>query len=150
MVIKLFLGTNKSLAYIKDKQGMSPLHISAGNGRGPAIRELLWKCPDICELLDKRGRTALHVAVETGFIASTNALLGNVFFSHLINEKDFEGNTALHLSALHGHYKILERLVNDYRVDKRAINKAGMTVIDIIRSSTTLSNDQRVTSTIMY
>ena len=59
-------------------------------------------------------------------------------FQDLINEQDKEGNTPLHIAALHGHAKILEMLARDPRVDKGALNMAGMTTVDIILSSSQL------------
>ena len=149
-VTKLFLETNSSLAYIKDKDGMSAFHIAAGNGRNPIMNVLISECPDVCELLDNRDRTALHVAVETGYITVVNNLLHLVVFNDLLNEKDVEGNTALHLAAIHGRYKILRRLSNDRRVDKMCTNKAGMTVVDIIRSSPNLGKDKKVLCSFYY
>ncbi|GMN60935.1 hypothetical protein TIFTF001_030031 [Ficus carica] len=142
--MELFLRKNKNLAYIKDKEGMSALHLSAGNGRNPTISVLINECPDICELLDNRERTALHIAVETGYFTVVNNLLCRRVFSDLINEKDVDGNTALHVAAIHGRYRILKKLANEKRVDKDAINKAGMTVIDIIQSSSQIAKDKKV------
>ncbi|GMN25605.1 hypothetical protein TIFTF001_000996 [Ficus carica] len=101
-VVELFLEINhSSIVYIKDKQGMSALHILAKEGHVDVMKSIITKCPDTCELLDDKDRTALHVAVET---------------------------------ALQGHAKILEMLARDPRTDKGALNKAGMTTVDIIRS----------------
>ena len=73
-----------------------------------------------------------------------NNLLRRRVFSDLINEKDVDGNTALHVAAIHGRYRILKKLANEKKVDKDAINKAGMTVVDIIRSSSQIAKDKKV------
>ena len=71
-VINLFLENNNiSLAYKLDKQGMSALHISAKKGHCDVMSAILQNFPFTCELLDNKGRTALHHAVESG---STNAV----------------------------------------------------------------------------
>ncbi|XP_039166771.1 protein ACCELERATED CELL DEATH 6-like [Eucalyptus grandis] len=50
---------------------------------------------------------------------------------YLINEQDTDGNTALHLAALHRSYNIIFILAQDKRVDHLAKNKDHLTAIDI-------------------
>ncbi|XP_062112994.1 ankyrin repeat-containing protein ITN1-like [Humulus lupulus] len=135
-VFQLLLKARRCVAYIKDKQGMTALHISARNGHIGVIRTLMKECPDIGELLDNRDRTALHIAVEheQGFVVNT--LLSMRAFVGLINEKDNEGNTALHVAAKDGYSDIFKRLANNRNTNKRIINKMGMTAFDIVRKST--------------
>ncbi|KAL5550155.1 hypothetical protein UlMin_000331 [Ulmus minor] len=64
-------------------------------------------------------------------------------FTDLINEKDMEGNTAFHLAAIHGQYEILTILATHTKTDKEAVNKVGMTVIDIIQSNAQLARDKK-------
>lgn len=49
------------------------------------------------------------------------------------------GNTLLHLVAIHGNPDILVKLTNDKRVDRSAIYKEGFTAMDIIQSNTKLA-----------
>ncbi|PON52305.1 Transmembrane protein [Parasponia andersonii] len=138
-IVTSVLRTQKSLAYVKDKEGLSPLHISARNGCAGVIRTLIAEtkgCPyNICELLDKNGRTALHVAVESRKWRVVKMMLSMKEFGDVINKKDKEGNTCLHLASLHRDFWILIMLAGDPRVDKGALNKMGMTAVDICRSS---------------
>nr|XP_048325939.1 ankyrin repeat-containing protein At5g02620-like [Ziziphus jujuba var. spinosa] len=70
-------------------------------------------------------------------------LLESVAFQDLIDEKDNEGNTALHIASYGGDFKILQILANDSNVDRGATNKGGMTFADIILS-TNLLNDTEI------
>ena len=135
-VVELFLEINhSSITYVKDNEGMSALHIAAKEGHVNVMKSIITKCPDTCELLDDRDRTALHVAVENRKKNAVKFFLQTLAFQDLMNEHDKEGNTPLHLAAFQGHSKILEMLAKDPRVDKGALNKTGMTAIDIIQSS---------------
>jgi ankyrin repeat protein len=143
-VVELFLEKNISLAYKKDKEGMSALHISAKEGHVNVMRTLITKCPYTCELLDNKSRTALHLAVESGNIDAVEIFLKELAFQDLINEQDEEGNTPLHLAAINGRYEILMMLVDDKRVDKWAINKEGKNIADIIQLDNQFTVSEKV------
>ncbi|XP_062086574.1 protein ACCELERATED CELL DEATH 6-like [Humulus lupulus] len=139
-VVELFLKHNRSIAYIKDDNGMSAMHISAMKGHIDVINELVKHCPDVCELLDNNNQTPLHVAVQSGRVDTVwNFLHRSDHFDGIMpNEQDNQGNTPLHVAALNGHLEILMMLAKDPRVEKKASNHMGMTVIEIIQSSTQL------------
>nr|POE84846.1 ankyrin repeat-containing protein [Quercus suber] len=133
-VVKLFLENNNiSVASKRDIQGMSALHISAREGHRDVMSAIIEKFPYTCELLDNRGRTALHLAVESGRTNAVKILLSSLAFQDLINERENdEGNTAMYLAAIKRRYKLLILLAGDTRVEKRATNKEGKTVADIL------------------
>lgn len=54
---------------------LSALHIAAKEGNVEVMEKLITACPDIYEMLDNRGRTALHVAAESGEEAVVDFLL---------------------------------------------------------------------------
>ena len=132
-VVELFLEGDTSIAYKRDKEGMSALHISANEGHVNVMRTLITKCPYTCELLDKKSRTALHLAVKGGKRDAVAILLEELAFRDLINEQDEDGNTPLHLAAINGLYPILMMLADDKKVDNMAMNKKGMLATDIIQ-----------------
>ncbi|KAF3442507.1 hypothetical protein FNV43_RR16423 [Rhamnella rubrinervis] len=144
-VVKLFLTNNIDLAYgkIDDKEGMSALHIAAKKGLKEhigVIRTLVEECPDVCELVDNRDRTALHVAVESGNRYAVKTLLNMPEFNDLINEQDKDGNKSLHLAAFDvTRHAILIMLATDGRMETAILNEMGMTAIDIISTNTQLS-----------
>ena len=113
---------------------MSALHISAMEGHCDVMSAIIEKFPYTCELLDNRGRTALHHAVESGSTDAVKILLSSLAFQDLTNEQENdEGNTAMHLAAIKRRYKVLILLAGDMRVEKRAMNKEGKTVADILQ-----------------
>ncbi|GMN38977.1 hypothetical protein TIFTF001_008216 [Ficus carica] len=75
------------------------------------------------------------------------SLLKTGDFDDLMNEQDNEGNTALHLAALHGHVGILKMLAKHKTVDNGTINNLAMTAVDIIQSSTELNKYNKVVMT---
>ena len=138
-LVKLFLenGTS-SLAYVKNKEGLSAFHIAAQEGNVLVMKEFITVCPDIYELLDNTGKTALHVAAERGEQEAVNFFLERPDLMGLINEQDEEGNTPMHLAAIRGCYKVLLSLAHRRGVDINATNKEGLTTMDKSVSSTNL------------
>ncbi|KAK7826171.1 ankyrin repeat-containing protein [Quercus suber] len=136
-LVKLFLenGTS-SLAYVKNKEGLSAFHIAAQEGNALVMKEFITTCPDIFELMDNTGRTALHFAAERGQQEAVNFFLERPDLMGLIDEQDEEGNTPMHLAAIRGHYKVLLQLAHRRDVDINATNKEGLTTMDKNVSST--------------
>lgn len=141
--VNLFLKKNMSLVYVKDKAGMAALHISAKEGHVDLTRTLITECPDSCELLDNKDRTALHLAAESGNSKVVKVFLQTLASEDLINQQDKEGNTPFHLAAMEGRYALLMMLAKDRRIDWMAMNKAGMSTVDIIQSDKRLKSGKK-------
>ena len=149
ILVKLFLENNgtSSLAYVRSvtiKEGLSAFHIAAQEGNVLVMKELITACPDIYELLDNTGKTALHVAAERGEQEAVNFFLESRDLMGLINEQDEEGNTPMHLAAIRGHYKVLLLLAHRRDVDINATNKEGLTTMDKNVSSTKIGMHLKV------
>lgn len=67
----------------------------------------------------------------------------------VLNKQDKDGNTPFHLVAISKHYNILIMLLNDQRLDGNAVNKDGLTAMDIILSLKELEESQKVRTSII-
>lgn len=121
------------MAYEKDKNGVSALHLAAKEGRSAVLKTFARLCPDSCELLDSKDQTVLHVAVANRQAYAVRKMLELRSFRNLVNQKDIDGNTPLHVAAIVGDYVIIMMLASHGRVDKKIMNQAGFTTNDIIR-----------------
>ncbi|XVE62789.1 hypothetical protein DITRI_Ditri06bG0148000 [Diplodiscus trichospermus] len=134
-ICKQFLAfIDSSTAYIRDKEGMSVIHIAAREGEVIILEMLAYRFPEMWDLQDDKGQTVLHLAVARGKLDSVKFILAT-HLSHngLINQQDNEGNTALHLASIQGNRaKIFDLLIKDSRVDKTATNMDGLPVVDIL------------------
>lgn len=143
-IFEVLLKADDSIAYKPDKlEGMSAVHIAAKNGCVQIIRKLIEKFPDAWELLNDKGMTALHVAAESGKQDVVDYLLEAQGFEGIINKKDKDGNTPLHLASIQGNHGILVKLADDKRVDRSAINNKGFTAVDIVQSSSKFTNSEK-------
>ncbi|XP_030506138.2 uncharacterized protein LOC115721046 isoform X1 [Cannabis sativa] len=130
---KLILHQNcSSVAYLKDKEGMSALHIAAKEGHVSVMREIILHKPEACDLVDNRGWTPLHIAVVNGKLSVVKYILNTARLDFMLNTADKDGNTPLHLAAGFKYKRIINVLVNDCRVDKRATNLKYLKPIDIL------------------
>ena len=84
------------------------------------------------ELLTVEGRNILHVAAMNGKAKMVAYMLNrhDLKVEMLINNKDRNGNTPLHLAAKGKHPMVVSMLTWDKRVDLKALNKDGKRALD--------------------
>ncbi|XP_052194667.1 ankyrin repeat-containing protein At5g02620-like isoform X2 [Diospyros lotus] len=129
------LDVDKSIAYLtaNEDDKMTALHVAAQRGAQDPMRELWLRCPDCLEMVNERGQNVLHIAIDNGNSALINDLHNSPFpVSNLLNEKDIDGNTPLHLLAT--SYNNMIGLIRYPAVDKGAFNKKNQTPLQVIMS----------------
>ncbi|KAJ6957798.1 hypothetical protein NC653_039692 [Populus alba x Populus x berolinensis] len=99
----------------RNDEGNLPIHVACQKGHLEVVRELLIFWLDPMDFLNEKGQNILQMKI-------VDEILGNRDLEALINEKDYDGNTPLHLAAMYGRPKIVRALVSDKRVDKRIVN----------------------------
>ncbi|KAI3409595.1 ANK_REP_REGION domain-containing protein, partial [Psidium guajava] len=129
--VQTLLRHEASAAYLLAKDGESALHIAALVGHTDVMDELIKFCPDACDSINSRGQTVLHSAVLGGQMKVVKHILETPNLEDLINVRDKDGNTALHLAALCRDYDMMSILARDNRVDIRATNKERLTALGI-------------------
>ncbi|KAL3714939.1 hypothetical protein ACJRO7_006790 [Eucalyptus globulus] len=128
--IKFLLRKFASSAVEYDRDGHFPIHVACKEGHVEAIKELLQQWPDPTELINRHGQNILHVCAKHGRIRALRYILGNANLEKLINERDNDGNTPLHLATLPWHPVVLLDLVLDKRVDCKILNNECLTALD--------------------
>ncbi|XP_039169279.1 protein ACCELERATED CELL DEATH 6-like [Eucalyptus grandis] len=101
-------------------------------GHLETTKELLQNWPDPEELLTlNKRRNILHLAAKYGRVSVVKYILGDPKFEKLINAKDREGNTPLHIATLNWQPEVLLSLSRDNRVDLKLVNNDNLTALDI-------------------
>ncbi|XP_074332316.1 protein ACCELERATED CELL DEATH 6-like [Apium graveolens] len=116
--------------YEKNAYGFYPLHSASKNGHVGILKKLLQHCPDAKEFVNDDNQNILHVAAMYGKDSVVRYILSTPELDLLLNEKDKDGNTPLHLATINWHPEVLSSLTWDKRVDLGLVNLEGLTAID--------------------
>ncbi|KAE9457629.1 hypothetical protein C3L33_10467, partial [Rhododendron williamsianum] len=129
--VKFLLSNYCAAAYQRDIYGLFPIHTASSEGHVEIIQGMLQHCPDSRELLTLQGQNIFHVAAKSGNDKAASSMLKMPELEKLLNEKDDEGNTPLHVATICGHPRIVRALTWDERVDLELVNNDGLTALDI-------------------
>ncbi|KAL6312990.1 hypothetical protein AAG906_012401 [Vitis piasezkii] len=128
--------SDKSVVYlrVKNDDNKTALHIAATRGNKRTAKLLVSRYPDCCEQVDINGNNALHLFMmqRRFFISLLKIPWMNV--GALINEKNAEGQTPLHLLA-HSQLRYRPAYIKNKKVDKMILNSQNLTAIDVISSA---------------
>lgn len=111
----------------------SLVHIASSQGQCETMQVLISKCPGCTDLTNSKGRNILHVAIENKNIEVIEYIFQDESLTYLINQKDNEGNTPVHL-CMASELDIIEKVM-DPRVDINVLNKEGNTPLDVASSN---------------
>lgn len=132
----LLRNCNDTSALQKNLQGSLPIHLASQSGHIKVIQDLLQKWPDPKELINREGQNILHVAAKCGRNKVVKFILKTSSLESLINEKDRNGNTPLHLAAMNWHPMVVTSLTWDSRVDVKLVNNSCLTALDVALQNT--------------
>ncbi|KAF9589519.1 hypothetical protein IFM89_025237 [Coptis chinensis] len=148
-LVAMLLELDYSPAYSFDIDGSAPIHMSVHFGRIRVIKELLRYCPDLKDLVDRKGQNILHMAVECQQVGVIRYILQEKKLESLINGIDKDGNTPLHCASIKSYPYMVNLLVRDKRVDVSTLNRKRWTALDIARMQSYESKeDHQVCSTV--
>jgi len=128
--VKLLLA-NSSLAFVPDNEGLYPVHMAAIVGNVNVVCKFMEICLNYDELLDNKRKNILHCAVEHGRVQVVWHICRSSKFVRMMNARDGEGNTPLHLAVKHGRTIIFSFLMMDARVNLNIMNNEGLTPLDV-------------------
>lgn len=132
--VQFLLHYSRQSTLERSTKGDFPIHAACKNGHVNVVNVLLEKqWPDPTELLNKEGQNILHVAAKSGKdVVVKNILRNPKLDEKLLNAKDNDGNTALHLASMNLHPKVVVSLTWDKRIDLKLTNMEGLTALDVL------------------
>ncbi|MBA0746433.1 hypothetical protein Gogos_008954 [Gossypium gossypioides] len=158
LVLRL-LQTDKDLVRVKGTEGKTPFHcvVTMGNSQSRLLVEVLEACPECIEDVTVRNETALHLALIKEQMKAFNILIGWLqrlqmcpdtsrsilaFEKKIVNWKDKDNNTVLHIAAKRGQDEALKLLLDSQLwLDVKAKNSEGLSALKIIENAERRSMD---------
>ncbi|KAL3537093.1 hypothetical protein ACH5RR_000459 [Cinchona calisaya] len=127
------------ICLLQGKDRRTALHYAASKGKVELIDELVSTCPDCLKDVTFRQETALHLAIKDYQFDAFKVLIKWLEIHKLqsiIDWRDYDGNTVLHLAALKKQHESIELLFSNKdiygKVDVNAKNSKGLTAADIL------------------
>lgn len=113
-IVKELLRLDPEICLLKGKDGRTALHHAASKGKVEVIDELVSTYPDCLKDVTFHHETALHLALKSYQFGAFRVLV-KYLESHklqsIINWRDYNGNTVLHLAALKKQHEVFIELV---------------------------------------
>lgn len=124
-VVEMLLEISHELCCLKGRHGVTPLHCASIKGRTEIIRVLLFAYPlSVAEVI-AGSETALHVAIRNNQFESLRTLVGGLKQSTnlaILNSRDVEGNTLLHLAAATKNHQVSGYPFTNFSTSLRALS----------------------------
>ncbi|KAM3699066.1 hypothetical protein ACJW31_06G233400 [Castanea mollissima] len=148
------LQVDGNLVRIKGREGITPLHFAvAAHDQLDLLAEFLSVCPDSVENVTIRNETVLHIALKYDNLETFKFLVkwirqkrskNSIFWERkILNWKNEEGNTVLHISIIKNQLEAA-RLLLKSGVDINAKNLKGHTAGDILAEQTQVENNNEI------
>ncbi|KAL1205898.1 Ankyrin repeat-containing protein BDA1 [Cardamine amara subsp. amara] len=133
-----------SLVRLKGRHGMTPLLFAVSRKNIDVISEFFLVCPESIVDANVNGENALHIAVKNddqreGVVVKV--LMGWILRlcqkdaerteTRVINRRDKDGNTALHLAASENNRQAMKLMLESSKINVNIENKNVLTVVDI-------------------
>ena len=115
----------------KNLNSFTPLMVAVYYGSAMGVREILKHSNCQVELRDRLGKNAFSIAIEKNEKLVVTEILNYCRGRWLVNEKDDEDITPLHVVARHGYVEILELLLDTKNCDLVALNSFKETPLHV-------------------
>ncbi|KAL0394203.1 UNVERIFIED_CONTAM: hypothetical protein Slati_4386500 [Sesamum latifolium] len=135
-IVKELVSADSSMCFKMDGDGRSPLHLAAIKGRTVVLEELLRAEPEAAAVLTGGGESCLHLCVKYNRLEAMKVFLQCLKRDdRLVDWKDQDGNTVLHLAVAKKQIEIVRYLLENTRIETDARNANGLTPLDLLLQS---------------
>ncbi|KAF4404209.1 hypothetical protein G4B88_014665 [Cannabis sativa] len=152
MVLRL-IDINRDLVRVQGRESITPLHHVAIEGDLELLIAFLSACPKSFQDVTIRNETVLHIALKNDKVEAFEILLRWLtevcyeevyrFEKKILNWRDEDGNTLLHIAASKNQSQVIKWLVKS-KVDVNSKNMVGLTALDILENESNDRTDQRL------
>ncbi|XAR54892.1 hypothetical protein NMG60_11030222, partial [Bertholletia excelsa] len=133
-MVKRLIKFDNELVRVKGREGLTTLHYAAQMDNIELLAEFLRVCPASVKDLTVRDETVLHIAVKHSSFGALKILSGwlhKTGNTWVLNCKDSEGNTVLHVAVSTLQTKIVKFLIKEFPHTINEKSSEGLTALDI-------------------
>ncbi|CAI9780336.1 unnamed protein product [Fraxinus pennsylvanica] len=136
-IVKELLSADSEVGFVRNLDGRTALHVAVIKGRAAAATELVRVVPELSRVLTDRGETCLHLCVKYIRVEMLQNLAEAMkkLDGDLVNWKDCDGNSILHIAVAKKQIEIIDSLLELNGLEMNALNKNGLTALDILNQS---------------
>ncbi|XAR67124.1 hypothetical protein NMG60_11013566 [Bertholletia excelsa] len=134
-IVKELLSADPNMAMVRNFDGRTALHVAALKGRVEVLAEMVQAAPDSALVLTDRGETGLHMCVRNNKVEALKVLVKAMVDGELLDWKDCEGNTVLHIAVAKKQIENINFLLTSRAVEVNTLNRNNLTALDILRQS---------------
>ncbi|KAL1198663.1 Ankyrin repeat-containing protein BDA1 [Cardamine amara subsp. amara] len=135
-----------SIAKKLNADGFSPLHLAVETHQVELALELVKFDPSLVRIPGRGGMTPLHLVVKKvindrydelkilrGWLQRVRKSDASSTEIQVLNRRDREGNTALHLAAYKNNHQAVKQLLKCMSLNRNIQNKSGMTALNALQ-----------------
>ncbi|XP_021750485.1 ankyrin repeat-containing protein ITN1-like [Chenopodium quinoa] len=130
-IVSVLLTANPNMCFARDIDGRNAVHVAAIYGQFQVVEELLRAKPQAARERTTSGESILHLCMKHSQPEVLRFLVQTMGDGQLLNSKDSDGNTVLHLAVAAKHYETIKLLLKEKWTEKNAINTNGLTAMDM-------------------
>jgi ankyrin repeat protein len=149
LLVHRLLDHDKDIVRVQGREGVTPLHYVAQIGNLDLLSKFLKVCPTSIQDVTSRGETILHIALKYHHLDALKYLIrwlqltrienASFWQETLLNRKDDEGNTVLHIAVSNNQTQasslpswFLINIVNSFPVDEIS-NYGSLNHIQVVK-----------------
>lgn len=124
-IVKELLSADSEVGSVRNLDGRTALHVAVIKGRTAAATELVRVAPELSRVLTDRGETCLHLCVKYNRVEMLQNLAEATMEldGDLLNWKDCDGNTILHIAVAKKQIKVcVHFLISPFFNTLRSVN----------------------------
>ncbi|XP_021739134.1 ankyrin repeat-containing protein NPR4-like [Chenopodium quinoa] len=129
-IVKTLLVASPNMCFVRDQDGMTPIHVAVVHNNIDVLEMLYNANPHVVRERTNGGEFVLHLCIKHNKEDSLKVLL-SLIDDELLNSKDSDGNTALHLAVIGNQSKMVKMLLERPKIEVNAMNKNEMTALDL-------------------
>lgn len=143
-IVETLLKVEPNMCFARNRDGLNPVHVAATNGQIQVINALLQSKPEAARDRTNHGETVLHLCVKHNQAEALRVFINVTDDGELLNSRDSDDNTVLHLAVSAKHLEIVKFLLKHKKMEKITTNRNGSTAMDVLFRSRNNDNDRKI------